>query len=156
MSPLLRIRHGMISATAVAAVLMTMPVTASRAEPGTHSEPTKIQTTRTFHVGPGRATRTFTFHERSGVILLNRLTVRRGVRAFVDARIPHVAGAKVSSLSTGGASNCGRSGAVEVCAQGEEWCPMPQATWHFRLVKLSGPAGAIRFEYVVAPPPPSG
>jgi hypothetical protein len=31
---------------------------------------------------------------------------------------------------------------------------MPQATWHFRLVELSGPAGPIRFHYVGAPPPP--
>lgn len=30
---------------------------------------------------------------------------------------------------------------------------MPQATWHFHLVKLSGPAGSIRFDYVVAAPP---
>ncbi len=29
---------------------------------------------------------------------------------------------------------------------------MPQATWHFRLVKLGGPAGPIRFDYVVAAP----
>jgi hypothetical protein len=31
---------------------------------------------------------------------------------------------------------------------------MPSATWHFRLVKLAGPAGLIRFAYVVAAPPP--
>jgi hypothetical protein len=31
---------------------------------------------------------------------------------------------------------------------------MPQATWHFRLVKLSGLARRIRFDYVVAAPPP--
>jgi hypothetical protein len=30
---------------------------------------------------------------------------------------------------------------------------MPPATWHFRLVKLGGPPGWIRFDYVVAPPP---
>jgi hypothetical protein len=134
---------------------MTLATT-SHAQPRTHAESTKIQATRTFHVGAGRATRTFTLHEWSGVILLNRLTVRHGVRAFVDARIPHVAGAKVASWSTGGASNCRRNGAFDVCTQGEEWCPMPQAIWHFRLVKLSGPAGAIRFDYVVAPPPPNG
>jgi hypothetical protein len=129
-----------------------MLATPSSAEPPTHPEPAKIQTTRTLQVGAGRVTRTFTFHERGGVILLNRLTVRHGVHAFVDARIPHLAGAKVSSWSTG-ASNCQRHGAFDVCTQGEEWCPMPQAAWHFRLVKLSGPAGAIRFDYVVAPPP---
>jgi len=37
--------------------------------------------------------------------------------------------------------------------QSEEWCPTPKATWHFRLVKVAGPAGPIRFVYVVAPPP---
>jgi hypothetical protein len=30
---------------------------------------------------------------------------------------------------------------------------MPQAIWSFRLVKLAGPAGPVRFDYVVAPPP---
>ena len=31
---------------------------------------------------------------------------------------------------------------------------MPPATWHFRLVKLGGPGALIRFDYVVAAPPP--
>jgi hypothetical protein len=30
---------------------------------------------------------------------------------------------------------------------------MPQAIWHFHLVKLSGPTGPIRFDYGVAAPP---
>jgi hypothetical protein len=30
---------------------------------------------------------------------------------------------------------------------------MPSATWHLRLVKLSGPAGPVRFRDVVAAPP---
>jgi hypothetical protein len=47
--------------------------------------------------------------------------------------------------------SCRRKGAEEVCNQGEEWCPTPRATWHIRLVKLSGPAGNVRFDYVVAP-----
>lgn len=47
-----------------------------------------------------------------------------------------------------------RHGAFDVCTQSEEWCPMPQAVWHFHLVKLSGPAGAVRFDYLVAVPPP--
>jgi hypothetical protein len=58
---------------------------------------TRFQTTRTFKLDAGRASRTFTFRERSGVIVLNRLTVLHEVRAFVDARIPHLAGARVSS-----------------------------------------------------------
>jgi hypothetical protein len=60
----------------------------------------RLDTTRTFRLGPGRATRTFTFHERAGVILLNQLTVRQGVRAFVVARIPHLAGAQVWSWAS--------------------------------------------------------
>jgi len=113
------------------------------------------QTTRTFRLGAGHVTRTFTFREGSGVILLNQLTVRHGVRAFVKARIPHLAGAEVWSWQSRNrrAASCLRHGAFDVCTQGEEWCPMPSATWHFRLVKLSGPAGPVRFRYVVAAPP---
>jgi hypothetical protein len=29
---------------------------------------------------------------------------------------------------------------------------MPEATWHVHLVKLSGATGAVRFDFVVAPP----
>jgi hypothetical protein len=113
------------------------------------------QKTRTFRLGAGRATRTFTIRERSGVILLNQLTVRHGVRAFVKARIPHLAGAEVWTWASRNrpSASCTRRGAFNVCTQGEEWCPMPSATWHFRLVKLSGPAGPVRFSYVVAAPP---
>ena len=117
----------------------------------------RFQTSRTFQLGAGHAVRTFTFHERDGVILVNRLTVRHGVRARVDARIPGLAGARVTSW--GGCDDpslsCRRRGGYDVYTQQEEWCPMPAATWHVRLVKLSGPAGPIRFEYVVALPPKS-
>jgi hypothetical protein len=112
-------------------------------------------TSRTFVLGPGRAERSFSLRERSGVILLNRLTVPHGVLAYVDAQIPGVAGAGVSSVARRNdpSLSCRRRGAVDVCTQAEEWCPMPRATWRFRLVKLSGPAGTVRFDYVVAPPP---
>jgi hypothetical protein len=119
---------------------------------------TGFQTTRTFAIPAGRATRNFTFRERSGVILVNRLTVVHGIRAFVDARIPRLAGARVMSWPSRNdpSLSCRRKGAFDVCTQAEEWCPMPQATWRFHLVKLSGPPGAIRFDYLVAPPPPQG
>ncbi len=114
-----------------------------------------FQTKRTFHLGAGRATRTFTFRERDGVILRNRLTVRRGVRVVVDARIPGTADVKIWSWARryDPSLSCSLHGALDVCTQGEQWCPMPQATWHFRLVKLSGPAGPVRLDYVVAAPP---
>jgi len=117
-----------------------------------------FQTTRTFEFGTGRATRTFTLRERDGVILINRLTVSHGVRAFVDAWIPGLAGAPVSSWMNRNDPSlaCRSRRAFDVCTQGEEWCPMPQAVWQFRLVKLSGPAGPVRFDYVVAAPPAQG
>lgn len=116
-----------------------------------------FETARTFQLPAGRASRLFTLHERSGVILVNRLTVRHGVRATVYASIPHLAGAGVTSWPVqrgrDSALACRGKGRYEVCTQGEEWCPMPEATWHFRLTKLSGPAGRVRFDYLVAPPP---
>lgn len=116
-----------------------------------------FETTRTLQLPAGRASRTFTLRERSGVILVNRLTVRRGVRVTAYASIPHLAGAGVISWpdqrGRDTSLSCRRKGPNEVCDQAEEWCPMPKATWHVRLVKLSGPAGAVRFDYLVAPPP---
>jgi hypothetical protein len=109
---------------------------------------------RTFQLGAGRATRTFTFREQSGMILRNQLTVRHEVRVVVDARIPDVAGTMVWSWAARNdpSLSCRHDGGFDVCTQAEQWCPMPQATWHFRLVKLSGPAGPVRFDYVVAAP----
>jgi len=48
---------------------------------------------------------------------------------------------------------CRRVGSFDVCTQQEEWCPMPRATWHVHLVKLDGPAGTVRFDFVVGTPP---
>jgi hypothetical protein len=150
-------RRSCVNAGSLAAALVLIaaqPVAAdSQRQPQAAS--TRFQTTRTFELDAGRSTRTFTLRERSGVILVNRLTVPRGVRAFVDARIPHLAGARVSSWPSRNnpSLSCRRHGALDVCTQSEEWCPMPQAIWHFHLVKLSGPTGPIRFDYIVAAPP---
>jgi hypothetical protein len=117
-----------------------------------------FRTSRTFLLGPGRDVRTFAFRERAGVILLNRLIVPRGTRVIVEARIPGLAGAGVQSWPRRDDPTlaCTRDGSRELCTQGEEWCPMPRAVWRFRLVKLAGPAAAVRFDYVVAAPPSVG
>jgi hypothetical protein len=140
---------------AASLLLMAVQPVAANSQRQAQTAATRFQTIRTFNLDGGRAARTFTFRERSGVILLNRLTVLHGVRAFVDTRIPHLAGARVSSWPSRNNPSlaCRRHGPVDVCTQSEEWCPMPQAIWHFHLVKLSGPAGPIRFDYVVAAPP---
>lgn len=143
---------------AAAAVLLVVLPAAATAPERRRTGARGFETTRTFQLPAGPASRTFTFHERSGVILVNRLTVRQGARVVVEARIPHLAGARVISWpdqrGRGASLSCRRKGAHEICTQGEEWCPMPEATWHFHLVKLVGPAGTVRFDYVVAPPPP--
>lgn len=174
----LRCRVGMVLAVVALPAALTACATLSahgnqgaphhgrdQAVPATHAEAVgrqqprqavaAFQTNRTFRLGAGRVTRTFTFRERDGVILLNRLTVPHGVRVFVDASISTFAGLKVWSWESRNdpSLSCRRHGAFDVCTQQDEWCPMPQATWRFRLVKLSGPAGRIRFDYVVAPPP---
>lgn len=134
-------------------LIAAQPLTA--AAPSRARAASRFQTTRTFKLSAGRAERTFTFRERGGVILLNRLTVPHGVRAIVDARIPHLAGVRVASWPSRNdpSLTCRQHGRFDVCTQSEEWCPMPQAIWHFRLAKLNGPAGPIRFDYVVAAPP---
>ena len=115
-----------------------------------------FQTERSFQLPGGRAMRTFTLRERSGVILFNRLDGAArgpGARRGADPRARRCARDELARRATTLRSRAGGTGLLEVCTQGEEWCPMPQATWPFRLVKLSGPAGAVRFDYVVAPPP---
>jgi hypothetical protein len=140
-----------------AAVLLAVQPSAATAPKRTRMTAHGFETTRTFQLPAGRAARVFTLHERSGVILLNRLTVRPGVRVTVYASIPHLAGAGVVSWpeqrGRDAALSCRRKGAYEVCTQGEEWCPMPETTWHVHLVKLSGTAGPARFDYLVGQPP---
>lgn len=145
---------------AAAAMLLVVQRSAATAQQRTRPTAQVFQTTRTLQLPSGRASRTFTLRERSGVIFVNRLTVRRGVRVTAYASIPHLAGVGVISWpdqrGRDASLSCRRKGLYEVCNQGEEWCPMPKATWHVRLVKLSGPAGSVRFDYLVAPPPRRG
>jgi hypothetical protein len=153
-------RHSSIRTVSLAASMLLIATQTAWAadQPREHAASTRYQVTRTFELGVGRVTRTFTFRERTGVILVNRLTVPQGVRVIVDARIPRLAGARVSSwpIRDDPSLSCQRQGVVEVCNQSAEWCPMPQATWHFQLIKLAGPAEQIRFDYVVASPPAPG
>ena len=126
-----------------------------RVEPSPHGRVHANATSRTLRLPAGRATRTFTLQERAGVILLNQVTVPHGMRVVVDATIPRVAGVSVSSWTrpVAPSASCETTGQLDVCTQGEEWCPMPAARWHVRVVKRAGPAGLVRFVLRVAPPP---
>ena len=112
-------------------------------------------TTRTLWLPAASVSRAFTMSEPAGVILLNQVTVPHGMRVVVDATIPGVAGVSVSSWTrpVAPSASCETTGDLDVCTQGEEWCPMPAARWHVRVVKRAGPAGLVRFVLRVAPPP---
>jgi hypothetical protein len=148
------VRTGLIACSLVAAASLVAPARSPTASAGRPVHP-PLQTERTFRLAAGPGRRSFTLRERRGVILLDRVTVPRGVRLFVDAGIPGVAGARVWSWPRRDdpSLRCKRDRTAQVCTQSEEWCPMPPAVWHVRLVKLDGPAGSVRFDYVVAPPP---
>jgi hypothetical protein len=150
-------RFHLVWALIAAGLLLAVQPAAATVPDRARTAAHRFETTRTFQLPAGRASRTFTFRERSGVILVNRLTVRRGVHVTVYASIPHLAGARVISWpdqrGRDPSLSCHGKADLEVCTQGEEWCPMPEATWHFHLIKLSGAAGAVRFDYVVAAPP---
>jgi len=105
---------------------------------------------RRIRVGSAPTRVRFLVAEPAGVILLLRLTVPHGSRARVTGRIPGVAGV---GISTDGRSRCRRHGAVDVCTQPEEWCPIPAAAWHFDLRKLAGPPGVLKLTFVIGPPP---
>lgn len=104
------------------------------------------------HIAPGAVVKQFDGLEPPGVIRLLRLTVSRRTRARLTADIQGVAGVSIfAPRSTLASENCHRAGSVDVCTQAVEACPMPAATWRFRLNKLAGPAGVIGLEFVVGP-----
>lgn len=92
----------------------------------------------------------FTLARPAGVVLLFRLTLPRGTRAYLTGRIGSIAGV---GISTDDKSSCREQGRTLVCKQGVEWCPLPRGTWGFRLHKLSGPAGTARLDFVIGTPP---
>jgi hypothetical protein len=114
----------------------------------------QTKTTRWFQTGPGPARRVFTMRQPAGIVLLTRLTTTNGIRASAAATIPGVAGVRVLNYGKlGDPSPCRRRGSVEVCTQSQEGCPMPKAVWRIHLLKIGGPAGLVRFDFVVGKPP---
>jgi hypothetical protein len=132
---------------------------ANRPAPARHSRPPTVRKgrtarqRRTIRVRSGPTLKRFDLVRPAGLIRLLRVTVPHGTRAQVTGDIPDLAGVAISIPHRGSSSEtCLTHGAVDVCTQAEEACPMPAASWQFRLRKLSGPAGAIRVEFLVAPP----
>jgi hypothetical protein len=144
---------------AFAAVIAVAYASLHFAAPGagdTVSLPARAPTTgHLFEFGSGGARRVFTVRQPSGVVLLTRLTVTHGIRAWATATIPNVSGVRVSTIRERGdpLSPCRRRARFDVCTQSQEWCPMPAAVWRVLIVKVGGPAGLVRFDFVVGKPP---
>jgi hypothetical protein len=114
----------------------------------------QTKTSRWFQTRPGPARRVFTMRQPVGIILLTRLTTTYGIRASAAATSPGLAGVRVVNYGNlGNPSPCRRRGSVEVCTQPQEGCPMPKAVWRVHLLKAGGPAGLVRFDFVVGKAP---
>jgi hypothetical protein len=104
----------------------------------------------------GRADAEVSFRRGAGTIVRFRLTVPHGARVRAAGRL--VAGPSwargrrraVAGATIATGSNCRASGAVDVCSQPMEACPLPSGVWRFRVRKLSGQAGAVRIELNIA------
>jgi hypothetical protein len=102
----------------------------------------------------GRRSLSFRLREPAGVILLYRISapVHVQVRGFVQVPAVTVP-LRIATRRIGPSSSCTNDGARVVCTVGEEWCPMPAATWSFHVDKLNGPASEVRLSFRVGPPP---
>jgi hypothetical protein len=105
---------------------------------------------RLLQVASGETIKRLHLTEPAGVVRLLRITVPLGTRATLTGVIPNLAAVGISTPGTAVASEtCERRRASEVCTQAEEACPMPAATWRFRLWKLAGPAGEVAIDFVI-------
>ena len=145
---------GALTAAAVAAAVSVIPVGGGSAGRQGRVGP-RVYPSAEREFGFGKDSWSFSRREPAGMIVLARIASPRGVRASVNATIPGVAGVRFGTGRGPGplSLSCVVRGATNICTQAVEWCPMPRATWRFNVTKLTGPAGDIRVDFVVAPRP---
>lgn len=99
----------------------------------------------------GASTRRLQFDEPAGTVRLFRIVAGAGTRLKVSGVLRGLAGvsAAIPARRDDPAETCHRQGRSVSCIQGEEACPLPPATWLFRVRKAAGPAGRIRIVFVV-------
>jgi hypothetical protein len=137
----------MLGAIVVVALAAGASGVGNATPPSTHG---KTKTSVWLQTGPGRADRVFTMRQPRGVVRLTRLITTYGIRASAAATTPRGAGVRVMNYDNlGDPSPCKRRGSLEVCTQSQEGCPMPKAVWRIHLLKTGGPAGLVRFDFVV-------
>jgi hypothetical protein len=137
-------------ALAAAALAISAPGPARADDHRRPEATTRLHPAHVVPLGPGSERHRFTLRRPAGVVLLFRLTLPRGTRAYLTGRIGDIAGVGMTTDARGA---CTPRGPRLVCRQSVEWCPLPRGTWAFRLHKLGGPAGTARLEFVVGAPP---
>lgn len=113
------------------------------------STQTRTPPQATIHFGPSRSVRHFVLTEPAGTIKLLRLIVPHGDRARLTGNIPGIAEITISTTAHAPNPVCEPSSTATICSEQEEQCPMPAATWRFRLQQSEGPGGTIRVEFKV-------
>jgi hypothetical protein len=136
-------------AVAIALVSLLCAAGDSNAAP---SEEGGTATSRWFRLPAGPTSRTFTMRRPYGIVRLARITTTRGIRASVEATAGQLMAVSLNNdpKRDDPARTCRRDGDAELCTQATEGCPAPAAVWRVRLEKLGGPAGLVRFEFVVS------
>jgi hypothetical protein len=86
-----------------------------------------------------------------GIVRLARITAKSGIRASVEATAGHLLAVSLSNdpQHDDPARECRSRGDLEICTVAQEGCPSPPALWRVRLEKRGGPAGLVRFDFVV-------
>jgi hypothetical protein len=110
--------------------------------------------TATVRFGGGHELRALVLNEPAGVILLYRISAPRGTDVRASVQIPGVtARLQIATPPTALPRSCTSRRSRVTCTVGEEWCPMPEATWRVRLEKRAGPAGDVILTFRVGNPP---
>jgi hypothetical protein len=125
------------------------------ARPTSRIEVDHARLSATLRFDSGRQTLRFLLRESAGVILTYRLTAPSGADIRASARLPGVTVPLWIGTTTPFGPNgwCTEAGERITCKVSEEWCPMPEGTWRFRVEKVAGPAGVVRLWFRVGAPP---
>jgi hypothetical protein len=131
----------------IAIALLALSPRASSAEAGVLTTAHRVVVGRTFAL-PAGVTKTsfdFTIHADYPdlVVMIVPWHTALGVRALSENGLMQITGAT-------GRTTCRRHGSLDLCTQGEEWCPLVQGRWHAVVTKTSNSAAVVRLLLVFA------
>src|SRR2546425_8055890 len=90
----------------------------------------------TLHFDRGRHSLPFRMHEPAGPIRLYRISAPWGSKLRASAQLPRItAPLRIATGPIGPNRACTELRSRLICTVGEEGCPMPEGTWHFRVEK---------------------